>query len=227
MHAIEEWKTDIISISFGYPFIKTEELRNAIRKAIFQDVLVFGAAGDFGNTRAYVSFPARLEGVFKIFASDHHGRGSSFSPNRTSNPSYCFSTLGTNVVSIWPEDRREAAKKGDIQIVDMPKQKGLWVAMSGTSFATPIAASLAAIIYQFYDANKVMMSIPPSLKFKTVEVVRAVLLQMSMEVDIDRYNYLDPTVGRDNFFNFREGRGEDRVSFFARKLADCIWAADI
>ncbi|KAF5488821.1 hypothetical protein CGCF413_v012076 [Colletotrichum fructicola] len=233
LHAIDEWKTDIISISFGYQSIRTEELRNAIRKAIFQNVIVFGAAGNFGNTRANVSFPARLAGVFKIFACNHHGRGSSFSPNGTANSSYCFSTLGTNVVSIWPEDHREAAnndeaaKKGDIRIVDMPKQKGLWVAMSGTSFATPIAASLAAIIYQFYDVNKLIMSMPPSLKFKTVDVVRAVLLQMSMEADIDRYNYLNPAVGRDNFFNFREGRGEDRVSFFARKLADCIWAADI
>ncbi|KAE9572157.1 hypothetical protein CGMCC3_g11789 [Colletotrichum fructicola] len=233
LHAIDEWKTDIISISFGYQSIRTEELRNAIRKAIFQNVIVFGAAGNFGNTRANVSFPARLAGVFKIFACNHHGRGSSFSANGTANSSYCFSTLGTNVVSIWPEDHREAAnndeaaKKGDIRIVDMPKQKGLWVAMSGTSFATPIAASLAAIIYQFYDVNKLIMSMPPSLKFKTVDVVRAVLLQMSMEADIDRYNYLNPAVGRDNFFNFREGRGEDRVSFFARKLADCIWAADI
>ncbi|OHW94399.1 intracellular serine protease [Colletotrichum incanum] len=223
-HAITEWDTDIISMSFGFPLIKTPEFRTAIRRAVWENKILCAAAGNFGNSKANFAFPARLSGVFKIFATDHQGGKCSFSPKPGLDEDFCFSILGQDVVSIWPEALRDKYKETPLKVVDKKKSPGLWVAMSGTSFATPIVASVVAILYQFYDANKAEISLEPGLDFKTVEAVRAILLKMSMAPTAGQHNYLNPWVGRDNYFNFSGEEKSGSVSFFAQMLKLCLGA---
>ncbi|TID04592.1 Reticulocyte-binding protein 2-like protein a [Colletotrichum higginsianum] len=224
IHAITEWDTDIISMSFGFRTYKTQEFRAAIGRANWENKILFAAAGNFGNSKANVSFPARFPGVFKIFATDHQGGKCSFSPSPDLEKSYCFSILGHDVVSIWPEAMRDKDGETPLKVVDKKKSPGLWVAMSGTSFATPIAASVVAILYQFYDANKAEINLEPGLDFKTVDAVRAILLKMSMAPTADQHNYLNPWVGRDNYFNFSGEEKNGSVSFFAQMLRLCLGA---
>ncbi|WQF78837.1 Putative peptidase S8/S53 domain, tetratricopeptide-like helical domain superfamily [Colletotrichum destructivum] len=224
IHAITEWDTDIISMSFGFRTYKTQQFRAAIGRANWENKILFAAAGNFGNSKANVSFPARFPGVFKIFATDHQGGKCSFSPSPDLEKSYCFSILGHDVVSIWPEAMRDKDGETQLKVVDKKKSPGLWVAMSGTSFATPIAASVVAILYQFYDANKAEINLEPGLDFKTVDAVRAILLKISMAPTADQHNYLNPWVGRDNYFNFSGEEKNGSVSFFAQMLRLCLGA---
>lgn len=211
-------------MSFGFRTYKTQEFRAAIGRANWENKILFAAAGNFGNSKANVSFPARFPGVFKIFATDHQGGKCSFSPSPDLEKSYCFSILGHDVVSIWPEAMRDKDGETPLKVVDKKKSPGLWVAMSGTSFATPIAASVVAILYQFYDANKAEINLEPGLDFKTVDAVRAILLKMSMAPTADQHNYLNPWVGRDNYFNFSGEEKNGSVSFFAQMLRLCLGA---
>ncbi|EFQ30398.1 tetratricopeptide [Colletotrichum graminicola M1.001] len=196
----------------------------AVGRANWENKILFAAAGNFGNSKANVSFPARFPGVFKIFATDHQGGKCSFSPSPDLEKSYCFSILGHDVVSIWPEAVRDKDRETPLKVVNKKKSPGLWVAMSGTSFATPIAASVVAILYQFYDANKAEINLEPGLDFKTVDSVRAILLKMSMAPTEDQHNYLNPWVGRDNYFNFSGEEKSGPVSFFAQMLRLCLGA---
>ncbi|KAJ0167141.1 Thermostable alkaline protease [Colletotrichum tanaceti] len=231
IHAITEWDTDIISMSFGFRTCKTQQFRAAISRANWENKILFAAAGNFGNSKANVSFPARFPGVFKIFATDHQGGKCSFSPSPDLEKSYCFSILGHDVMSIWPEALAAGEKDGGEtppppRVVDSKGKRypGLWVTMSGTSFATPIAASVVAILYQFYDANKAEIDLEPGLDFKTGDAVRAILLKMSMAPTADQHNYLNPWVGRDNYFNFSGEEKSGPVSFFAQMLRLCLGA---
>ncbi|OHF03140.1 thermostable alkaline protease [Colletotrichum orchidophilum] len=226
-HAITEWDTDIISMSFGFRLIKTPGFRAAISRATSKNKILCAAAGNFGNSEANLSFPARLSEVFKIFATDHQGGKCSFSPRPGVDRDFCFSILGHDVASIWPETLRDKDKLTPLKVVNKRNPKkypGLWVAMSGTSFATPIAASVISILYQFYDANKAEINLEPALEFKTVEAVRAILLKMSMAPTADQHNFLNPWVGRDNYFNFSGEEKSGSVSFFAQMLRLCLGA---
>ncbi|KAK7448567.1 hypothetical protein CaCOL14_011788 [Colletotrichum acutatum] len=226
-HAVEEWDSDIISMSFGFQRVKTLEFQNVIRKATWKNKILCAAAGNSGNTNAHVSFPARLAGVFKVFAANHLGGKCSFSPTPGLDGDFCFSILGHDVVSIWPEVLRDKDMESSQKVVEKKNSKkhpGLWVAMSGTSFATPIVASVVAILYQFYDANKAEINLGPALEFKTVEAIRIILLKMCMAPAADQHNYLNPWVGRDNYFNFSGEEKSISVSFFALMLRHCLGA---
>ncbi|KAJ0323905.1 hypothetical protein COL5a_008019 [Colletotrichum fioriniae] len=151
----------------------------------------------------------------------------SFSPRSGLDGDFCFSILGHDVVSIWPEALKDKDTESALKVVEKKNSKkhpGLWVAMSGTSFATPIVASLIAILYQFYDANKAEIDFGPALEFKTVEAIRIILLKMCMAPAADQHNYLNPWVGRDNYFNFSGEEKSSSVSFFALMLRHCLGA---
>lgn len=199
---------------------------NVARKT---NIILLGAAGNFGNTRADVSYPARVDGVFKIFASDHTGYASNISPQVSKSSDYCFSTLGCNVESIWPSGLRQAAEKMGLRIIEKANGSELWTTMSGTSFAAPIAASLVAIIYQFYSENVDLVRLPEKLAFKSPDVVKAILLKMSMAPKQDRYNYLNPTSGRESFFLYHGGVSKvmPMDQFFGGKLTEAIYHAGL
>ncbi|KAL4868103.1 hypothetical protein BDV12DRAFT_186240 [Aspergillus spectabilis] len=131
-HAVQQWKVDIISMSFGIR--EYHELMNtAISNAVNERTLLFAAASNDGANLGR-AFPAQYPSVFCIHSTDGNGNPSNFNPT-ASETDFNFSLLGEHVSSHWP-----AGMKGHDQTVNV---------MSGTSVATPIAAGLAASILTF------------------------------------------------------------------------------
>ncbi|KAK4451028.1 peptidase S8/S53 domain-containing protein [Podospora aff. communis PSN243] len=100
-HAVEVWKVDIISMSFGFTDEREpgcEELREALGAAYAAKVLLFAAASNSGAHRDIPSFPARMNGVFCIFASNGMGGSSIINPS-PSEAGPNFTTLGEAVCS--------------------------------------------------------------------------------------------------------------------------------
>ncbi|KAF4992831.1 hypothetical protein FGRMN_6883 [Fusarium graminum] len=131
-HAVEQWKVDIISMSFGIREYD-EPMSLAISNALNKRTLLFAAASNDGANLAR-AFPAQYPSVFCIHSTDGNGNPSAFNPT-ASETDVNFSLLGENVSSHWP-----AGLNGHYQSVNV---------MSGTSVATPIAAGLAASVLSF------------------------------------------------------------------------------
>ncbi|CAI7622907.1 unnamed protein product [Penicillium pancosmium] len=123
--AIEK-KVNIISMSFGLDN-QDIDIDKAIHAAMRANISMFAAASNSGGNkpRAYPS--RRINGVLCIHASDGAGNDGGISPTPLKKRDN-FSTLGISISSKW-------------------KRKPIYV--SGTSFATPIAAALVANVLEF------------------------------------------------------------------------------
>ncbi|KAL9105841.1 MAG: hypothetical protein Q9227_009049 [Pyrenula ochraceoflavens] len=132
LYQINQWKVDIISMSFGIRDYH-ELMSTAISNALNKRTLLFAAASNDGANLGR-AFPAQYPSVFCIHSTDGNGNPSNFNPT-ASETDVNFSLLGEHVSSHWP-----AGMNGHDQTVNV---------MSGTSVATPIAAGLAASVLSF------------------------------------------------------------------------------
>jgi hypothetical protein len=114
------------------------------------------AASNSGNL-ASTPYPANNHRVFAINAADGFGNKLDFNhgPRETS---LNFSILGLDIISTWPaftniqpESKRNKRTKGSSTRKDPQTDEdlGTWKCLSGTSMATPMAAVLAALLFQF------------------------------------------------------------------------------
>ncbi|KAE9364083.1 hypothetical protein N431DRAFT_120568 [Stipitochalara longipes BDJ] len=127
--AMADCKVHIITMSFGLDS-KPQAVTDAMASAIDQDKIIFAAASNSGGNsgRAY---PASWPGVICIHATDGYGNQAFFNPSKEGEDN--FATLGVAIESRW-ENRT--------------------VIKSGTSFATPVAAGIAANVLQFAKNHK-------------------------------------------------------------------------
>ncbi|KAH8896859.1 subtilisin-like protein [Thozetella sp. PMI_491] len=126
-------RVDMINLSFGFPRYSNElqPIREAIRFARANGVLIFAAAGnDGGNQRTF--WPAILDDVIDIHATDSNGKASTFTP---ADGDRHICTLGEALPSC--EEHPDNAEQN--------------VHRSGTSFSVPIAVATAAIVLGFMD----------------------------------------------------------------------------
>jgi hypothetical protein len=139
------WKVKIVSLSIGFrkAFLRDEEkaiVRNALKYVMdtHPEVLVFAAASNEGN-RDKILFPASEDKVFCVNSSNGDGNASEFNPPHQERHEN-FSILGEGVKSTCLQ-QRNAGTSGRLV--------ASWAIRRGTSVATPIAASVAAIILHF------------------------------------------------------------------------------
>ncbi|KAK1755455.1 hypothetical protein QBC47DRAFT_401624 [Echria macrotheca] len=174
IHAVDVWGVGIISMSFGFPDENEAgcgELRDAILTAFSKGVLMFAAASNSGVHKAAPAFPARLSSVFCIYSGDGVGNSAPTNPNPRKNR-HNFMTLGEAVESAWPRS-----------LCSGPAWKAR---KSGTSFATPIAAGIAAFLLLY-----AMQNLPPdeAQKLRQFDKMEDLLFHLSNE-SRNRYNVL-------------------------------------
>ncbi|RSM11441.1 hypothetical protein CEP52_003063 [Fusarium oligoseptatum] len=133
-YASEQWDVHIISMSWGFEN-RHEVIERAIELASKREKIMFAAASNLGanGPRGFrVTFPASRPDVICINSADGHGKYSSFNPGKRKG-SFNFLTLGEAV---------PAAKHAKDR--SQPE-----VRLTGTSYATPIAAAIAASFIEF------------------------------------------------------------------------------
>ena len=110
-----------------------KSLRDAIKSAANNGVIIFAAASNDGKNRPdRVAWPARDMNVICVHSGDGHGAASTFTPSP--QDSMRIMVLGECVNSAWPQKLKS------------PVDHKL---MSGTSCAAPIAAGIAALILDY------------------------------------------------------------------------------
>ncbi|RKK98519.1 hypothetical protein BFJ68_g13594 [Fusarium oxysporum] len=169
-HALEYAGTvaDIITMSFGLGDAAMPTLRPVIKKLKTAQKLIFAAASNSGGNgkRAY---PANEAGVFAIHATKGDGSTpENLNPPRLHGPDN-FATLGWKIPSSWNGDD---------------------VFISGTSFATPVAAAMAANLMEIICRTPTESNGRGSRRVGGYGDMRRLLLKMQHEVG--NYQYLRP-----------------------------------
>lgn len=195
---MEVWNVDIISMSFGFPTCQIdgyEELEHAIKHAYYRDVLLFAAASNSGGQlgRAY---PAREANVICVHSTDTRGNRSPFSPTAVPQD-VNLATVGEGVSSAWPMhlcggDDRGEAEDGEDSMYSTVK--------SGTSYATPIMAGIAAFLLLYARLN-----LPDSANLLKTRSRMIMLLQRIAQKGQggglrDGYYFVDVSLYADNLF---------------------------
>jgi len=190
-HAVKEWKVDILSMSFGWPtcdFDGYEELEAAIDNANTHKVLMFAAASNSGGRQGR-AYPARNPHVVAIHSTDTYGTMSTFSPT-ASMDEMNLATVGESIKSAWPS-----------VLCDENSNPSCVASRSGTSYATPIAAGIAAFLMQY---ARVHLTPKEALALKRRDRMMALLKRVAQRganyQPRDGYYYIELSRHGDNLF---------------------------
>ncbi|KAL7819526.1 serine protease [Trichoderma aethiopicum] len=199
-HAATEWKADIITMSFGFPF-KVREIENAIvdanrgRRDAGESEVVFFAAANNDGANSEELFPASHETVISVRGTDHTGAFiNKFSPKPRPQKAggLLYGTLGQNV----PYDIGDAG-----------------VQASGCSVATPIMASIVATIMQYVKYTG-SLGEETGARLQTREGVVQLLEHISEREDSGNRRYVAPWM----FFRWNDTERVAAIVYALSKL---------
>ncbi|KAL7948569.1 hypothetical protein V8C42DRAFT_314863 [Trichoderma barbatum] len=157
---------DIIVMSFGLGCTPIPELQSSIEGLVKSNKLIFAAASNSGGNEPR-AFPAKQKGVFCIHVSDGKGNKVGINPPPIVGIDN-FSTLGNAIDSKWD---------------------GKDVYISGSSFAAPIAAGIAANALEFIRRNLTDLTDHPDF-FYRYQGMSALFRCLSD--GMDGYDYVKP-----------------------------------
>lgn len=134
-HATNNWKVDIITMSFGFPSLgeDVKGIQSAIDDAYHLEKLMFAAAKNDGANSG-IAYPANQDQVICVNSTDGQGNPSKYNPSPEAGRN--LSTLGEAVKSSWPAGLKNGQQR-----------------KSGTSFAAPIAAGIGAVVLDYALQN--------------------------------------------------------------------------
>ncbi|KAL7928162.1 hypothetical protein V8C35DRAFT_318778 [Trichoderma chlorosporum] len=140
------WKVDIISMSLGLDG-EDEKVKKALNEVLNPECgkskrIVIAAAANWGGNHA-VAFPARHDGVLCIHSTDGQGNYSPSNPTAQKGRDN-FAVLGQSIKS---SAIVKVEKKLNGELVSEPRRENIYI--SGTSYATAIAAGIAANVLEF------------------------------------------------------------------------------
>ena len=166
---------DIISLSWGLD-VAVDAISKILRKA-HEDhkILIFASASNSGRNTP-ITFPATLDFVFCIGATDGLGNRSPFTPPDSERRLEKYCVLGEGVSG----DPNPNAGIKDTQ------KSGL--RMDGTSTATPIAAGIAALTLDLI----LQASSSEPILYEGRKTIRKIFLEMSRGSHSKSYFYLKP-----------------------------------
>ena len=154
-------------MSFGIPNHRiNENISNAITHAYDRNKMLFAAASNDGGN-AGIAYPANDPRVICINSTDGFGNKSDFNPSEKEKGDN-FATLGAGVKSSWKNET---------------------VYVSGTSYATPVAAGLATMILG-YARCKVEMTDAQEKWLHSCDGMRTIMRLMVERRD--GYDYVAP-----------------------------------
>ncbi|KAM0425638.1 hypothetical protein ACHAPT_009170 [Fusarium lateritium] len=159
----------IINMSFGMSS-PNEAIRGAIRAAESAGIICTVAASNYGGNETR-SFPAKMDQVLCIHAGDGNGNKSGLNPTPLDWRDN-ISTLGVCIPSEWEGE------------------EGQYV--SGTSYAAPVAAGIAANVLRFvqYATDQGLMTQPQRMSAFSCSGMRHMLL--AMRERRDGYDFVMP-----------------------------------
>lgn len=158
-------------MSFGLPS-RNLKIEAAVKEAYDANKILFAAASN-GGGNAGRTFPAKDDRVICIYATD--GRGNKYFGNPSPEErAYNFSILGVNIPCFW---------------------KDCEITRSGTSYATPIAAGIAATILDYARSKRSELTDEQLNQLSDGAGMRCLFIKMSRLRD--GYDYIAPwnTVG--------------------------------
>lgn len=159
-------------MSFGLP-VQSDIIQGAILYAFLKSKILFAATANDGGSGG-VAYPANDPLVIGVNSSDGKGNKSGFSPSpRTNTDNYC--TVGEAIESLWPN----------------PKGQWVKVSKSGTSYATPIAAGMAASLLD-YAKLKMKLGKSELERLHCYKGMRAVFNLMKDVEKRDGYDFVAP-----------------------------------
>jgi hypothetical protein len=163
-YAVQHWKVDIISLSFG-----TDRAVDIIEDVIDEQahkVLFFAAASTWGGNEPRVSWPARHDSIISMCASDGHGNSYRRNPNPRQNH-YNLSVLGTAVSGLWPQRLQPSSSS-------YKKYK------SGTSCATPFGDVGGANIFTLLglQATLELLQVPEGEREHAVQATERLMRKL-------------------------------------------------
>ncbi|KAK4063328.1 uncharacterized protein Triagg1_9479 [Trichoderma aggressivum f. europaeum] len=188
-YAVSTWEVDVISMSFGFPTCNMDdyhELEDALANAHAKRVLLFAAASNSGGKlgRAY---PARDQNVIAIHATDTYGNRSPFSPTALSHD-INLATVGEAIESAWP-----------VYLLDNSSSKALRC-KSGTSFATAIAAGIAAFLLLYAKIHLPDKADALKSRRRMQALLKRVAEKEAGQTARDGYHFIDLSLYADSLF---------------------------
>ena len=203
---MDVWKVDVISMSFGFPTRAIDgydELEQAIKHAYYHDVLLFAAASNSGGQlgRAY---PAREANVVCVHSTDAHGNRSRFSPTAVPED-INLATVGEAVESAWPVHLCCRDEHGEAERGGQDDEGAFSTIKSGTSYATPIMAGIAAFLLLYTRLNLPDMAHLLRNRNRMMALLQRIAQKDRRGGTRDGYHFVDVSLYHDSLF------GKDKV----------------
>lgn len=166
-----KWGVDIINMSFGWDYNDHPGVSKAIAAAKAQGVLMFASTSNYGLTTTNdILYPALADEVISIDAADGTGEPAAFNPSSV----------------LVPGKERFCAPGAGLST---PISEEL---VSGTSFASPIAAGVAALVLEFARQTPLADSPSVSACLHQRHGMVLILRAMSKRKGVDNFQFLCP-----------------------------------